>query len=284
MPKKTGRNQLDPNEVIKRIDQLEEVLPQEVERFTSGQGKRKTVLERLRGLIDRLTTLYRALDPIEHSDIYDPSHPDTAADLIADRLNQSPLLPLNNLPRFWGSGVYALYYTGEHPAYARISNTEIPIYVGKADPGKPMATTAMEQGTKLYARLVNDHARSIRAAEEYFSQLAEGDRERTELAAIRLEDFQCRYLVLASAYAGAVERNLIHHHKPVWNNEIRICIGFGKHGDKATTRKNTRSDWDTIHPGRTWATSEDNVANPRTPLVIQDDILEHCRRVYGEDE
>ena len=36
---------------------------------------------------------------------------------------------------FFGSGIYAIYYHGkDEPAYSLISNSETPIYVGKADP------------------------------------------------------------------------------------------------------------------------------------------------------
>lgn len=40
---------------------------------------------------------------------------------------------------------------------------------------------------------------------------------------------------------------------PIWNKEIKICFGIGKHGDAAVTRGNRRSPWDTMHPGRAWA-------------------------------
>lgn len=282
MPNEVGRRDFDPEEFIRRIDRLEEAIPEEVGRFPVKSRIAKRVLDRIRALIDRLTALYRALDPVEHSDIYDPSHPESVAELIAEKLIRCPPIRLDQLTPFWGSGVYALYYTGDHPAYQRISNRPIPIYVGKADPAIPTATTAREQGQKLYDRLVRDHARSIRAAERYATGLSEEDRDRLGIWPIRVEDFQCRYLVLASAYAGAVERVLIAHFKPVWNNETGVCIGFGKHGDRAETRRNTRSDWDTIHPGRPWATGEENVPNPRSALQVQADIIAHCVSAYGE--
>ena len=42
--------------------------------------------------------------------------------------------------------------------------------------------------------------------------------------------------------------------QPIWNKEIKICYGIGKHGDSPLTRANKRSPWDTMHPGRKWAT------------------------------
>jgi hypothetical protein len=40
---------------------------------------------------------------------------------------------------------------------------------------------------------------------------------------------------------------------PLWNSETKACWGMSKHGDAATTRKNKRSPWDVVHPGRAWA-------------------------------
>jgi hypothetical protein len=88
-------------------------------------------------------------------------------------------------------------------------------------------------------------------------------------------DFDCRYLVVKSAWVETAEDHLIHQFQPVWNDETRICYGFGKHGDSALTRKNERSPWDTLHPGRAWATSEDNTPNRRNVQQIKADIAKH---------
>ncbi|NEK66135.1 MAG: Eco29kI family restriction endonuclease, partial [Xanthomonas perforans] len=50
-------------------------------------------------------------------------------------------VPLARIARTYGSGVYAIYYHGDHPAYAAVSGTETPIYVGKADPKSADART-----------------------------------------------------------------------------------------------------------------------------------------------
>ena len=52
---------------------------------------------------------------------------------------------------------------------------------------------------------------------------------------------------------NGAENYLIDLFKPIWNSEIGICYGFGKHGDDPGTRKNLRSPWDSLHPGRDWA-------------------------------
>lgn len=272
---------LDPKQLLSRLEALEREIPENPQPLTELSTRSlKAFRERLQRVTQKLALLDRRIDPIEHHEVYDPSHPVSAADLIAERLLRRPRVRLSHLNRFYGAGVYALYYVGDHPAYALITRTEIPIYVGKAEAADSHAHSAAEQGEKLYDRLVKDHARSLRSVEQYTTELAPDNLDATGLHPLSLEDFECRFLVLASAYAGAVERNLIIHHQPIWNRESKVCIGFGKHGDDAERRANTRSDWDTIHPGRTWATKEGNVPNPRTPRDIQTRILDHCQRKY----
>lgn len=236
------------------------------------------IRDQIKALSEQLTTVNRKLDPVRHTEVFDPTHPHSAADLIAERLLRQQRRSLGGLERFYGAGVYALYYNGDHPAYAIISRTEIPIYVGKAESGELNASSSAGQGEKLYDRLIKDHARSIRSAERHTTENPENCAE-AGVFPIALQDFECRFLVLASAYAGAVERNIINHYLPVWNKEAKVCIGFGKHGDAADTRANTRSDWDTIHPGRPWATRDGNVPNRLPTSEIQARILSHSRRI-----
>ncbi len=141
-------------------------------------------------------------------------------------------------PKFYGSGIYAIYYMGDFEPYEPISDTEHPIYVGKTDPAKPHAKSTREQGTSLWERLTK-HKSNIGLA-----------------STLRLEDFECRYLVVASGWQVAAESALIGLFKPLWNKETKVVLGFGKHGDAADTRRNTRSPWDTLHPGRKWADNE----------------------------
>jgi hypothetical protein len=46
----------------------------------------------------------------------------------------------------YGAGVYALYYNGTFDAYAPLSRTEQPIYVGKAHPKDVAAKDGVGQG------------------------------------------------------------------------------------------------------------------------------------------
>jgi hypothetical protein len=171
-----------------------------------------------------------------------------------------PRHPLVSLRPFYGAGVYALYYNGPFGAYSPLSGTEQPIYVGKADPKNAEAKDAVSQGTSLFDRL-REHRRNIAKA----------------TSTLRAEDFDCRFLIVQTGYQRAAEEYLINFFKPIWNNEMRICFGLGKHGDSATTRANKRSPWDTLHPGRAWAASL--IEDQKSEDQIRLEIAEHLQRV-----
>lgn len=224
-------------------------------------SRRNRLRDEIHEAIRRLTELADRLDPVRQPSVsFDPSHPETIGRFIASTLLEQPRQPLATLPRFYGSGVYGIYSRSDFRAYAPIRNTETPIYVGKADPKSIDAATPREQGDKLWARLVTDHAKNIKAATN-----------------LKIEDFDCRFLVVRSAWQKTAEDYLISRFKPIWNSETRICFGFGKHGDRPEKRSNTRSPWDTLHPGRKWAASDGNSPNPLSPDEIIEQILQHYR-------
>jgi hypothetical protein len=105
-----------------------------------------------------------------------------------------------------------------------------------SDPRDPASKTAMEQGDRLSNRL-NDHRKNIAKA----------------TSTLKLEDFEYRALVVQTGWQTSAEDYLIHLFKPIWNSEVGICHGFGKHGDDPGTRANLRSPWDTLHHRRDWA-------------------------------
>ena len=222
------------------------------------KARTKRELENLSLVISRLEALNRRADPVHYPDnVFDPSDPRTVGRLIAQALLEEKKLPLSGLQKFYGSGVYAIYYHGNFDAYRPASSTETPLYVGKVDPKSPEAESPVEQGTKLWGRL-NEHKKSIEAANN-----------------LDIDDFWCRYLVVKSAWQNTAETYLISIFKPVWNNETNICFGIGKHGDSAATRGNTRSPWDELHPGRAWAKKKGNKKNPLSPKEIEMKILAH---------
>jgi len=254
----------DANVVKEALDALLLVLPGEPTDAadTLSKPKRTQLRKAVGHLIEMLREFHVALDPIHHPlNVLDPSDPHVIGQLIADTLLVQPRKPLSEVAdeRFYGSGVYAIYYHGGFDAYKPASGAETPLYVGKVDPKTPGAETVEQQGLKLYGRLVGDHAKSIRTVEN-----------------LELSDFDCRYLVVKSAWQNTAETYLIDRFKPIWNNEVGICYGIGKHGDSAKTRSNKRSPWDMLHPGRPWA--RDNDSNLKSVDQIKVEIVNHYRQ------
>lgn len=152
--------------------------------------------------------------------------------------------PVHILPppeRFLGGGVYALYYKGGFTPYATIVQRnqvtcELPIYVGKAvPPGWRTARINISESSDLYRRL-GEHARSI-----------------TQVSNLEVTDFRCRFMILGDIAADLVvpvEARLIREYKPLWN---MVVDGFGNHDPGKGRYNQANSEWDIMHPGRTWA-------------------------------
>lgn len=225
-------------------------------------GKASALRESLRRSLDRLARLETDLDPIAHpNSVFDPSNPNVMGAFIGVALYAQPRVQLAEIEKFYGSGVYALYYDGDFPSYQPLVGTEHPIYTGKSDPASPRAESPVTQGEKLSGRL-REHAKSIGKAQN-----------------LALDDFTCRYLVVASGWQGAAERFLIEWFQPIWNNEISICYGIGKHGDSPSKRGNDRSPWDTMHPGREWAYRDPSMPDKKPLAQIETEIREHFERI-----
>lgn len=223
-----------------------------------GKDVRRTITD----AYEKLKRLVADLDPIKHPGfVFDPSNPTFAGRLVAITMIAQPRKPLEKIQWFYGSGVYALYYRGNFRPYGRISRCEQPIYVGKADPADPGSKTAFDQGDRL-ARRLDDHRRTISKA----------------TGSLRLEDFDYRALVVQTGWQTPAEDYLIHLFKPIWNSEINICYGFGKHGDSPDTRANLRSPWDTLHPGRNWAHRDPKMKDARPKERILKDIRDHFKK------
>lgn len=143
---------------------------------------------------------------------------------------------------FQGAGVYALYYEGNFDAYqplvhhnAAHSEEKVPIYVGKAIPEggrKGGIGFNVLEGMALYNRL-REHARSIEQTQN-----------------LKVEDFTCKYLLVDDIWIPLTENILISLYKPLWN---MVVEGFGIHDPGKGRRRQAKSDWDTMHPGRKFA-------------------------------
>lgn len=258
------------------MDHLAEALNEVVRLAKSGTSD--SIARRIRdGLSNFAETLEDARAETDKVGLpritFDPFEPKTVGRMVALALLAQPLVPLSAVPDTYGSGIYAIYYTGTHPLYAAISGTETPIYVGKADPKAPDASNPREQGNKLTGRL-REHAGTIERAGYY----ADSGQLPIGLHPIRLADFKSRRLVCATNAQLVAEVHLIKMFWPVWNSETKACWGMSKHGDAAVTRKNKRSPWDVVHPGRDWALSP-ILANSLEPKLIEERIQATLGRV-----
>jgi len=165
---------------------------------------------------------------------FDPLDYQTIAVTVATALLNNPTVSLPPTTSFPGAGVYVVYYGGKFAAYAPISKTEVPIYVGKAIPKgsrRGLGEIRNTPSPALFNRL-RDHAESIEAATN-----------------LRLSDFTCRYLVVTPIWIEVAEALLIARFRPVWNS---VVDGFGLHDPGSTRYTQKKSEWDTLHPGRLW--------------------------------
>lgn len=160
---------------------------------------------------------------------------------VADAMLERPAYSLGDLESFNGAGIYAIYYTGDFKAYKTLAarnsggKFKAPIYVGKAvSPGARKGTleTDATPVPALYKRL-REHAESAQAAEN-----------------LKIEDFYCRFLVVDDIWIPLGEALLIARFAPIWN---KLVDGFGNHDPGKGRYQQTRSKWDTLHPGREWA-------------------------------
>lgn len=202
------------------------------------------------------------------TDYFDPLSYENLGASIARALEESPVIPLSELDRFDGAGIYALYYTGDYPAYQLLTecNLRMPgswaIYIGKAEAenarkGDP-AQAHLAVGPKLYNRIMN-HKKSIVAASN-----------------LRVEDFQVRALAVAPTWIPLAEVVAIRIHNPVWNVMID---GLGNHDPGSGRYKGMRPRWDTLHPGRSWA-EKLRPRNESAEEIMQDArsyLLSHAR-------
>jgi hypothetical protein len=239
------------------LRQTLERLTAEVATLQASPRRRKKLEAEIRSVIEELGQFLNTLDPIRQpTAVFDPSNPKIVGRFISLALVAQDRHPLGTIPQFYGSGVYAIYYKGSFAPYAPISGTETPIYVGQAAPAINNARTPMEQGARLCGRL-GEHKRNIAKA----------------TTTLNIDDFEFRSLVVQSGGESAAENYLIHLFRPIWNKEIKILYGIGKHGDDPETRGNKRSPWDTMHSARAWARTED----AKSVETINAELDEHFR-------
>ena len=196
---------------------------------------------------------------------------DAFVELVKDAVrffNGTPIQILPSPVSFLGTGVYAIYYTGNYPLYKRYSELnrlsyDYPIYVGKAVPkGWRQARTSdssFSQSKELYTR-IREHSRSIVSG-----------------SGLELKDFNCRFVIFENSDSdmiSTVEAALIKLNMPIWNTTVD---GFGNHDPGRGRYQQAKSDWDVIHPGRTWAAKCNGIPRPASAILAN--IEDHLKKL-----
>lgn len=185
--------------------------------------------------------------------LYDPLTYENLMSGLIVQFEKQPLEHLTTTVNAQGPGIYALFYHGQFGAYAPISCSETPIYVGKAvPPGARKGAASININAPALRGRLSIHARNIDAVHN-----------------LALKDFQCRFLPLVPVWITLAERFLIDYYSAVWNVGLD---GFGNNPQGAARRTEV-SWWDTLHPGRPWA---DNLprGKVKTPANARQRVLD----------
>lgn len=178
-----------------------------------------------------------AADAVAYEE-FDPLNRVNLGRSLETALLSRSLTPLTDVPPFWGSGIYAIYFrgSGAHAFYGRLASSPSPIYVGRAVPrGARKGLVEEDEGRRsksLWIRL-DEHRDSVEQARD-----------------LHIEDFRCRWLVADMLFVPMAERLMIQTYRPLWN---LLIDGFGNHDPGGGRYDQERSRWDTLHPGRYWA-------------------------------
>lgn len=162
---------------------------------------------------------------------FDPLSTRDLTQFICERFEREKLRPLDcDLPRFEGSGLYAIYCIREGTdLYEPLISLSIPVYVGKSHTSNSAIGNSVETPESLWGR-VRQHQQSIDAAHN-----------------LQLRQFGVRLLRTPDVHCDLGENGLRVGYRPVWN---RILTGFGSNEQGSSTRRSARSKWDTVHTGR----------------------------------
>lgn len=192
---------------------------------------------------------------------YNPLDLDNLGTSVVNALLSTDPHPMDSVPSFGGAGIYAIYYQGDFPAYAPLAQVNrdggwrLPIYVGKAIPAGGRRGLSVATSTRSLSARLRQHASSI-----------------DEATNLSVQDFSARWLVVESIWIPLGESLLISRYRPVWN---ALVDGFGNHNPGRGRISGLGSRWDTIHPGRSWASNFR--ARPESASDIEAEALEYLR-------
>lgn len=159
--------------------------------------------------------------------------------------------------RFYGAGIYALYYLGDYELYKPIAERnqdkiEYPIYIGKAvPPGSRTGFDVPDDDTEDLLGRLGEHKKSLKQAVD-----------------LNPDDFRCRFMIMLENEADLivpVESALIRTYKPLWN--AKLLHGFGNHDPGGGRYNQRRSRWDILHEGRPWAFKMAKLAASREDII-----------------
>ena len=83
-----------------------------------------------------------------------------------------------------------------------------------------------------------------------FKRLSEHGDSIQQAVNLACGEFNCRYLVVDDVWIPLAESLLIDRFRPLWNV---LVDGFGNHAPGSGRRRQKKSPWDVLHPGRSWA-------------------------------
>jgi hypothetical protein len=178
---------------------------------------------------------------------YNPLAESNVARSVQAALLSVPSIPLSQVPPFYGSGIYILYYSGDNTLYEAIGRIDWPIYVGKASP-----EGARKGATRLQVRQGGANPLDRAYGRSLWNRLREHARSIDEADDLELAHFTCRYLVTTSAFVALSETLMIDWFSPVWN---LVTEGFGNHDPGRGRRVGAVPNWDTLHPGRSFGSN-----------------------------
>ncbi|NMM94790.1 Eco29kI family restriction endonuclease [Bifidobacterium oedipodis] len=204
---------------------------------------------------------------MQQPDLFNPLAYESISASISDALMRSENVPLAELESFDGPGVYVLFYEGDFQPYRLLGDQNRrkagswPIYIGKAAPstrkGKDIAPDDFS-GKELYTRL-KDHCKSIRQATN-----------------LDIADFSVKMLILSYIWVPMAETAMITMYQPLWNT---LIDGFGNHDPGSGRANGRRSRWDTLHPGRPWASKYP--AREEKPELVVQEAVQHLKMSIG---
>jgi hypothetical protein len=105
-------------------------------------------------------------------------------------------------------------------------------------------------------------------SKELFNRLREHSRNIGAGQGLGLKDFSCRFVIFEDASSdmiGSIEAALIKINMPLWNTAVD---GFGNHDPGSGRYEQAKSDWDVIHPGRSWAEKCNGAHNDKSAILL----------------